>query len=98
MNFKNDYLIIYKNIPNGLYDFEDIDNSIHLSKILDFDNKSNSWTEYDHYIAYETFFGQLKEEHEYILKLTREKLIETLKQDVPNTWEIYLKIIDYYIK
>ena len=93
MNFGNDYLIIYKkilykNIPNGLYDFKDIDSSIHLNKILDFDNKSNSWTELDHFIAYETFFGRLKQDHKYILELTREEMIENLIKDVPDTWEI----------
>lgn len=95
-SFEKDYLQIYDSLSLGeLYDWVDNGN---LSKILAFDNKNHSWTEYDHSIAYETFFGCLRDdiEYNYMLKLSRDEMINDLKINVPDTWEIYLKIIDFY--
>ena len=101
INFDDDYLSIYNRKFYNLLDIIDTnDNTFRLSKILDFDNKNNSWTKYDHYIVYHTFFGKFKDDNgfNYILKLPRDEMIQNLKSNVPDSWEIYLKIIDYYLK
>lgn len=100
-DFKKDYPKIYENLVTTLYDFDcdEHTDKVEISRILTFLDGGNTWTEYDHYIAYETFFGCLSEDNEfsYVLKLPRDQMIQDLKNNVPDTWGIYLKIIDYYL-
>ena len=99
--FENDYDIIYgKNRIKGLYDWigYSFGGIQHVSQVLDFDNTSDTWTENDHILAYDTFFGAYKDEYyDYVLKLPQNELIEELKNKTPDTWEIYLKIITFYL-
>lgn len=101
-DFEKDYPKIYDNLVTRLFDFvsdEDF-NEFGISRILTFLEGGQTWTEYDHYLAYETFFGSLRDDNEfnYVLKLPRDQMINDLKINVPDTWEVYLKIIDYYMK
>jgi len=100
MDFENDYDIIYgKDRIKTLYDWINYDFSgiQYISQVLDFDNNHNTWTENDHIYAYDTFFGKYKEDYEYVLKLPQNELLEELKLKTPNTWEIYLRIINFYL-
>lgn len=96
--FDSDYSKIYGDYSRmGLYDWVG-PGMFDISPILCFDNKNDSWTKQDHFIAYETFFGQLRDdtEYNYVLKLPREEMLNDLKNNLPDTWEIYIKIIDFY--
>ena len=101
-DFEKDYPKIYDNLVTRLYDFvsDEEFNEFGISRILTFLERGQTSTEYDHYLAYETFFGSLRDDTEfnYVLKLPRDQMIKDLKINVPNTWEVYLKIIDYYLQ
>ena len=99
-DFEKDYPKIYDNLITNLYEYEGDDDDIkcRITRILTYFDNGLTWNEYDHHMVYNTFFGSLPEYNKlnYIIKSPRDQMIKVLKNTFPDTWEIYLKIIDYY--
>lgn len=82
----------------GVKDYAKDDNG-ELSQILFYVGKCEPFTKYDHHIAYERFFGSLRNEEEYkhIQRLVRDEELKA-KMKIHTHWFIYSKIIEFYEK